>query len=214
MNILVCGVGGQGVLLFANIVSDLALIAGLDVKKSEVHGMAQRGGSVTSHIRYAPKVASPLIEEGTADIIVAFEMMEALRYIHFLRPEGKLIYDSHRIDPLPVSTGVVERPTDQWLEGLLTERVGALSKSCTALDSPSSLVPSPSSLLIRVPAFQAALKLGNARVQNVVMLGAISLSLEFPEDAYHQAIAQRVKPKVVELNLKAFTEGRALCGRA
>ena len=214
MNILVCGVGGQGVLLFANIVSDLALTAGLDVKKSEVHGMAQRGGSVTSHIRYAPKVASPLIEEGTADIIVAFEMMEALRYIHFLRPEGKLIYDPHRIDPLPVSTGVVERPTDQWLEGLLTERVGALSKSCAALDSPSSLVPSPSSLLICVPAFQAALKLGNARVQNVVMLGAISLSLEFPEEAYRQAITQRVKPKVVELNLKAFAEGRALCTRA
>jgi indolepyruvate ferredoxin oxidoreductase, beta subunit len=214
VNILVCGVGGQGVLLFSNIVSDLALNAGLDVKKSEVHGMAQRGGSVTSHIRYAPKVASPLIEEGTADIIVAFEMMEALRYIHFLRPDGKLIYDSHRIDPLPVSTGAVERPTDQWLEGLLTERVGTLSNSCTALDSPSSLVPSPSSLLIRVPAFQAALKLGNARVQNVGMLGAISTFLEFPEQAYHQAITNLVKPKVVELNLKAFAEGRALCTRA
>ena len=214
MNILVCGVGGQGVLLFANIVSDLALTAGLDVKKSEVHGMAQRGGSVTSHIRYAPKVASPLIEEGTADIIVAFEMMEALRYIHFLRPEGKLIYDPHRIDPLPVSTGVVERPTDQWLEGLLTARVGAESKACTTLDSPESTVQSPKSSLICVPAFQSELKLGNSRVQNTVMLGAISLYLEFPEQAYRQAITHRVKPKVVELNLKAFAEGRALCTRA
>ena len=230
MNILVCGVGGQGVLLFANIVSDLALTAGLDVKKSEVHGMAQRGGSVTSHIRYAPKVASPLIEEGTADIIVAFEMMEALRYIHFLRPEGKLIYDPHRIDPLPVSTGVVARPTDQWLEGLLTERVGAESKAGKTGTVPSQgpvrlpgTVPDFSALhgacevhggLVCVPAFQAALKLGNARVQNVVMLVSISLSLEFPEEAYHQAITQRVKPKVVELNLKAFAEGRALCSRA
>jgi len=214
VNILVCGVGGQGVILFSNIVADLALAAGLDVKKSEVHGMAQRGGSVTSHIRYAPKVASPLIEEGTADIIVAFEMMEALRYIHFLRPDGKLIYDTHRIDPLPVSTGVVERPTDQWLEELLTARVSAESKACSASESPKSNVQSPVSALISVPAFQAALKLGNARVQNVVMLGAISLSLEFPEEAYRQAITQRVKPKVVELNLKAFAEGRALCTRA
>jgi len=220
VNILVCGVGGQGVLLFSDIIAELALTARLDVKKSEVHGMAQRGGSVTTHIRFAPKVFSPLIEEGTADIIVAFEMMEALRYIHFLRPGGKLIYDSHRIDPLPVSTGVVERPTDQWLEELLTARVSVESKACTALEGPKSsagvpspLVPGPSSLLVCVPAFQAALKLGNARVQNVVMLGAISLSLEFPEEAYRQAITQRVKPKVVELNLKAFAEGRALCSR-
>ncbi|HTW93137.1 MAG TPA: indolepyruvate oxidoreductase subunit beta [bacterium] len=222
MNILVCGVGGQGVLLFSNIVSELALTAGLDVKKSEVHGMAQRGGSVTSHIRYAPKVASPLIEEGTADIIVAFEMMEALRYIHFLRPDGKLIYDSHRIDPLPVSTGVVERPTDEKLNQLLTESMEktgtvhgkqGLSRAESVASDPGDC-PSFSARSVCVPAFAAALKLGNARVQNVVMLGAISTFLEFPEEAYHQAITNRVKPKVVDLNLKAFAEGRALCGRA
>lgn len=192
MNILVCGVGGQGVILFSNIISDLALTAGLDVKKSEVHGMAQRGGSVTTHIRYSPRVYSPLIEEGTADIIVAFEMMEALRYIHFLGPKGRLIYDTHRIDPLPVSTGAVERPMDEKLNQRLADR------------APNRQT---------VPAFETALKLGNARVQNVVMLGAISCSIEFPEDAYHQAIARLVKPKVVELNLRAFAEGRALCGR-
>ena len=192
MNILVCGVGGQGVILFSNIISDLALTAGLDIKKSEVHGMAQRGGSVTTHIRYAPKVYSPLIEEGTADVIVAFEMMEALRYIHFLGPKGRLIYDTHRIDPLPVSTGVVERPADQKLSQRLAAR------------APNRQT---------VPAFETALKLGNARVQNVVMLGAISCSLEFPEEAYRAAITRLVKPKVVDLNLKAFTEGRALCGQ-
>jgi indolepyruvate ferredoxin oxidoreductase beta subunit len=220
------------VLLFSNIVSDLALTAGLDVKKSEVHGMAQRGGSVTSHIRYAPRVASPLIEEGTADIIVAFEMMEALRYIHFLRPGGQLIYDTHRIDPLPVSTGVVERPTDQWLEERIAERVGKTgtveeNRDASAASSTQPLggsvprfpVTSFSGSCevrggsVRVPAFRAALKLGNCRVQNVVMLGAISLSLEFPEEAYHQAITHRVKPKVVEQNLKAFAEGRVLCGQ-
>ena len=193
MNILVSGVGGQGVILFSNIISDLALTAGLDVKKSEVHGMAQRGGSVTTHIRYAPKVFSPLIEEGTADVIVAFEMMEALRYIHFLGPDGRLIYDTHRIDPLPVSTGVVERPADEQLNQRLAVR------------APNRRT---------VPAFETALKLGNARVQNTVMLGAISCFLEFPDEAYRQALARLVKPKVVELNLKAFAEGRALCRQA
>ena len=192
MNILVSGVGGQGVILFSNIISEIALSAGLDIKKSEVHGMAQRGGSVTTHIRYAPKVYSPLIEEGTADVIVAFEMMEALRYIHFLGPNGRLIYDTHRIDPLPVSTGVVERPADERLN----ERLAARAPNRQT-----------------VPGFATALKLGNARVQNVVMLGAISCSLEFPEEAYHKAITRLVKPKVVELNLKAFAEGRALCGK-
>jgi len=190
MNILVCGVGGQGVLLFSDIIAEIALAAGLDVKKSEVHGMAQRGGSVTGHIRYSPKVFSPLIEEGTADVMVAFEMMEALRYVHFLGPNGRLIYDPHRIDPLPVSTGAVERPTDEKL----SERLAARAPDRRA-----------------VPAFQTALKLGNARVQNTVMLGAISCCLDFPEQSFRDAIQRLVKPKVVELNLKAFAEGRALC---
>jgi len=225
MNIMVCGVGGQGVILFSNIISELALTAGLDVKKSEVHGMAQRGGSVTSHIRFAPKVYSPLIEEGTADIIVAFEMLEAVRFSYFLSPSGRLIYDPHRIDPLPVTTGAVERPTDEWLEQQLAARVGkrglpAENGDCTAANpmsrseglSPFSASAGDSSL-IRVPAFQAALKLGNSRVQNTVMLGAISVYLDFPEQAYRDAIQRLVKPKVVDLNLKAFAQGRALCGK-
>ena len=191
-DIILAGVGGQGILSIAFVVDNAALKEGLNVKQAEVHGMAQRGGSVTTHIRYAPKVYSPLIEEGTADVIVAFEMMEALRYIHFLGPKGRLIYDTHRIDPLPVSTGVVERPADEKLSQRLAAR------------APNRQT---------VPAFETALKLGNARVQNVVMLGAISCSLEFPEEAYRAAITRLVKPKVVDLNLKAFTEGRALCGQ-
>jgi indolepyruvate ferredoxin oxidoreductase beta subunit len=189
MNVLVCGVGGQGVLLFSDIISNLAMTAGLDVKKSEVHGMAQRGGSVTGHIRYAPKVFSPLIEEGTADLIVGFEMMEALRYIHFLGPNGRLVFDPHRIDPMPVSIGAVERPTDERLG----ERLAARAPVRQA-----------------VPAFATALGLGSPRVQNTVMLGAVSCFLEFPVESFRQAIASLVKPQALELNLKAFAAGREL----
>jgi indolepyruvate ferredoxin oxidoreductase beta subunit len=211
MNLFVCGVGGQGVILFSNIISDLAMTAGLDVKKSEVHGMAQRGGSVTTHIRFAPKVYSPLIEEGTADIIVAFEMLEAVRFSYFLGPNGKLIYDPHRIDPLPVTTGAVERPTDEWLQERLDAR---FRRDMTESAADSDRVPDgPESPLVRVPAFDTALKLGNSRAQNTVMLGAISCFLDFPEQAYHDTISRLVKPKFVEMNLKAFAAGRALCGK-
>lgn len=195
MNILVCGVGGQGVILFSDIISSLALGAGLDIKKSEVHGMAQRGGSVTTHVRYGTRVFSPLIEQGTADMVVAFEKLEALRYIHMLRPTGRLLYDPHRIDPLPVSSGMVERPADERLD----ERLAARAPNRQA-----------------VPAFKTALKLGNSRVQNTVMLGAVSWCLEFPADAFHGAITSLVKPKAIELNLKAFAAGRELgkCAQA
>jgi indolepyruvate ferredoxin oxidoreductase, beta subunit len=190
MNILVCGVGGQGVLLFSDIISNLALGAGLDVKKSEVHGMAQRGGSVTSHIRYGTKVFSPLIEEGTADMVVAFERLEALRHVHMLRPTGRLFYDPHRIDPLPVASGMVERPADERLD----ERLAARAPDRQA-----------------IPAFETALALGSARVQNTVMLGAVSRCLEFPADAFRGAMTRLVKPQALELNLKAFTAGQVLC---
>jgi len=193
MNVLVCGVGGQGVLLFSDIISNLAMTAGLDVKKSEVHGMAQRGGSVTGHIRYAPKVFSPLIEEGTADLLVGFEMMEALRYIHFLGPNGRLVFDPHRIDPMPVSIGAVERPTDERLGGRLAARAPIRQA---------------------IPAFATALRLGSSRVQNTVMLGAVSCFLEFPAESFRQAIAGLVRPQAVELNLKAFAAGRELCSCA
>jgi indolepyruvate ferredoxin oxidoreductase, beta subunit len=189
MNILISGVGGQGVILFSEILANLALAAGLDIKKSEVHGMAQRGGSVTSHIRYGVKVHSPLIEEGTADLLVAFEALEALRYVHFLAPTGRLVYDPHRIDPLPVSTGAVERPTD----ASLAERIRARVPDARP-----------------IPAFARAAELGNPRVQNVVMLGAVAGHLEFPADAYRAAIRTIVKQQAVELNLTAFDAGRAM----
>ncbi len=189
MNILIAGVGGQGVLLFSDILANLALASGLDVKKSEVHGMAQRGGSVVSHVRYAPRVYSPLIEEGTADLLVAFEALEAVRYLHWLAPNGRLVYDPHRIDPLPVSIGLIARPDDKSLAERIQERVRQS---------------------VAVPAFARAIELGNARVQNVVMLGAVSRFLEFHPDTYRAAIRNTVKPTAVELNLTAFNAGREL----
>ena len=123
-NILICGVGGQGVLLFSDVLSASALAAGLDVKKSEVHGMAQRGGSVTSHVRYAPKVYSPLIEEGTADFLVAFEQLEALRYLHFLSPKGRVLMDTLQVKPMPVLLGTAGVP-----EGRCRARQGRREES-------------------------------------------------------------------------------------
>lgn len=188
-NILVCGVGGQGVILFSNVLSGIALDAGMEVKKSEVHGMAQRGGSVTSHVRFGPRVHSPLIEEGKADLVVAFEQLEALRYVHFLAPSGILVFDPHRIEPLPVQIGSVEPLSDEEIDRRLQSR---------------------GVKLVRVPAFKTATEMGTPRAQNVVMLGAVSSFLPFPEDSYCSAIKTQVKPAFVEINLRAFAAGRQL----
>lgn len=189
MNVVVCGVGGQGAILFSELLANIALTAGLDVKKSEVHGMAQRGGSVTTHVRYGTKVFSPLVEEGTADLVVAFEKLEALRSVHFLTKTGRLVYDPYRLDPLPVKLGLVERPSDQHLD----ERIAARSLAH-----------------VPIPAFETACELGDSRVQNVVMLGAVSRFLEFPQSAYRAAIKSLVKPQFVELNVRAYERGFAL----
>jgi indolepyruvate ferredoxin oxidoreductase beta subunit len=186
-NILICGVGGQGVLLFSDVLSGAALAAGLDVKKSEVHGMAQRGGSVTSHVRYAPKVYSPLIEEGTADFLVAFEQLEALRYLHFLSPKGRVLMDTLKVKPMPVLLGAAEYPKD------VIERVKAGAKKVNVVE-----------------AFKKAKELGETRAQNVVMLGALSRLLGIPEATFQDVIRQNVKAKFVDLNLKAFEAGRKL----
>ncbi|MEO0073922.1 MAG: indolepyruvate oxidoreductase subunit beta [candidate division WOR-3 bacterium] len=188
VNILVCGVGGQGVLLFSDLLANLALNAGLDVKKSEVHGMAQRGGSVTSHVRYGPKVYSPLIEEGTADLLVAFESLEALRWVHFLSDSGRVVYDPYRIEPMPVRLGLTEPVPDSHISQRLAERAADVRQ---------------------VPAFEIAHRLGNTRVQNVVMLGAVSHYLEFPAEAFQNIIRTLVKPGLVQINLEAFAAGRA-----
>ncbi len=189
MNLLVCGVGGQGVILFSDIIAHLALTAGWDVKKSEVHGMAQRGGSVTSHIRWGKRVYSPLIEEGTADIVVAFEGLEALRYLPFLSQDGILIYDPIRIEPLPVQIGLIA----SFPEKTVQERIELRTSRNRA-----------------IPAFATACQLGNPRVQNTVMLGAVSKLLGFPLALYHQVFKSLIKPEFLEINLKAFQTGIGL----
>lgn len=186
-NVLVCGVGGQGVLLFSDLLSEIALTVGLDVKKSEVHGMAQRGGSVTSHIRFGPKVYSPLIEEGSADFLVAFEKLEALRYLHFLAPQGILLTDTMIVEPLPVIIGLVEMPKD------IDERIKNRVKKSYIIE-----------------ALKKANELGNSRVQNMIMLGALSNFLDFTPDIYHGAIRKNVKEKFVDINIKAFETGAGL----
>jgi indolepyruvate ferredoxin oxidoreductase beta subunit len=191
MNVLICGVGGQGVILFSDLLSSIALSSGLDVKESEVHGMAQRGGSVNTHVRFGPKVYSPLIEVGTADLVVAFEKLEAVRYVHFLAEDGRLVYDSYRLDPLPVKLGMVERPDDEQLDSRIRARTASA---------------------VEVNAFDKAVELGNQRVQNVIMLGAVSRYLDFPEDAYLEAIRTNVKEKYVDLNLRAFEAGVGMTG--
>jgi indolepyruvate ferredoxin oxidoreductase, beta subunit len=187
INVVTCGVGGQGVLLFTDILADVALRAGLDVKKSEVHGMAQRGGSVVSQLRFGEHVFSPLIEETTADFIIGFEKLETLRYIHFLSEKGKVLVDSLEISPMSVLTGAVEYPKD------IMERIKTRAKN-----------------VYEINAFNKAKELGETRTQNVIMLGAVSRFLKFPLDLYKASIEKNVKAKFVELNIKAFDQGRKL----
>jgi indolepyruvate ferredoxin oxidoreductase beta subunit len=184
-NILVCGVGGQGVLLFTDILGEVAMLAGLDVKKSEVHGMAQRGGSVVSQIRFGPKVFSPLIPETEADFIVAFEKLEALRYIHYLRPQGRLLVDSLEVPPMSVLTGQRDYPTD------IISRLEARTRNLYIID-----------------AFRYAQELKETRAQNIIMLGVLARFLSFSQELYDTAIRKYIKPQFHELNLKAFKLGK------
>ncbi len=180
-NVFIAGVGGQGILLASEILSDVALAHGLDVKKSEVHGMAQRGGSVVSHVRFGEKVYSPVIAEREADVLVSFEKMEALRWVHYVAPEGAVVVNNQEIVP----SGLEQYP--DGLDQELARRV------------PSALV---------IDALRLADEAGSARAANTVMLGAFSNYLDFSEDEWKSAIERRVPPKTVEVNLKAFALGR------
>ena len=186
---LLAGVGGQGTLLASNILAEVGLHAGFDVKKSEVHGMAQRGGSVSSHVRWGEQVRSPLIASGNADMLVAFERCEALRYLEYLRPGGKAIVSDHVIVPLTVTTGNATYPS--WKQILDTlHQVTADTKL--------------------VPGVAAAEELGNARVHNVVLLGVVSQFLPVSLEVWQRVIEERVPSRYIELNQEAFARGRSL----
>lgn len=183
-SILIVGVGGQGTLLTSRILGNLALSLGHDVKMSEVHGMAQRGGSVVTHVRYGDKVDSPLVEAGTADVILAFEKMEALRWLHFLKKDGKVIINDQSIDPMPVIMGIAAYPDDC---------IKSIQKKF------------PDAVL--VDALKIAEKLGNFRVANTVLVGKLAKTLDISKEKWVEAIAATVPPKTIDVNTKAFYEG-------
>ncbi len=182
-NIMIVGVGGQGTLLTSRILGGLTVEAGYDVKLSEVHGMAQRGGSVVTFVRYGEKVAEPIVEEGQADVLIAFEMLEALRYAHFLKKDGVIIVNEQRIDPITVVTGAAKYP-----ENILED----LEKQYK---------------VYRVNAMEEALKLGNSKVFNVIVLGVAAKHMDFSKDAWLSVIEKTVPPKTLEINKKAFLLG-------
>jgi indolepyruvate ferredoxin oxidoreductase beta subunit len=181
--ILLVGVGGQGTILAGNILAMTAAEAGLDVKVSEIHGMSQRGGSVSTTIRVGKKVNSMVAYPGSAQVLVAFERMEALRYQHYLAPEGHLFVNDTSITPVPVNIGAAKMPQR------MTERLGELGA-------------------IRIDADGIAERLGSPKSANVVLVGALSCALPFSADEWRDAIARRVPPKTIEANLAAFEEGR------
>ena len=183
MNIMVVGVGGQGTLLTSRIIGKTALAAGHDVKLSEVHGMAQRGGSVVTFVRFGDKVYEPVCEEGTVDVLISFERLEAERYAHFLKSDGIIIVNDTRIDPMTVVIGAAKYP-----EGII-ERLSENHK------------------VFVIDGGAEAKKLGNSKVLNTVVLGLAAKHIGFSEDAWLDVLKSTVPPKTVEINTLAFKAG-------
>ncbi|MGA2976402.1 MAG: indolepyruvate oxidoreductase subunit beta [Spirochaetia bacterium] len=186
-SIVIVGVGGQGILLATQIAARAALINGHDVKTNEVHGMAQRGGSVVAQIRFGKKVYSPLVPEGAAQVLVSLERIEALRFAGFLASDGLAVVSSQMIIPITVSSGQAKYPADS--EELLR---GAFRR------------------LAFIDAMGVAEKLCDSRVANVILLGAMSTALALPAECWAEAISQCVKPAFREMNTRAFEEGKRL----
>jgi indolepyruvate ferredoxin oxidoreductase beta subunit len=186
VSVVLVGVGGQGILLASEIVAQTAMIAGFDVKTNEVHGMAQRGGSVIAQIRYGSEVYSPLVARGEATVLGALERIEALRYADYLAEDGLVVVNSQMVVPVTVSMGAAVYPDD------------AAERLSKVFDK-----------LVYIDAAAKAVELGNIRTANVVVVGAISNGLDLPLDAWKQAVVESVPAKFKDLNLKAFEAGRA-----
>lgn len=190
LNILIVGVGGQGTLTASRVLGKVAELKGMDVKLSEVHGMAQRGGSVVTHVRISSgKVFSTIIDLGGADIIIAFEKLEALRYIEYLTPRGKMFVNTQEIPPMPVITGKEKYPED--LENRLKE-------ACSDVTF--------------VPADKIAKEAGNIKAVNTVLLGVAAAHIDIEKECFVNALKQVVKPKLVDMNIDAFNRGYAFKG--
>lgn len=183
-SIMIVGVGGQGTLLASRLLGAVLLSQNYDVKVSEVHGMSQRGGSVVTYVRYGEKVYSPIIQKGQADLILAFEQLEAARWLPYLKVGGKIIANNQKIDPMPVITGAATYP-----EGVLDAVRG------TGAD------------LTEIDALSLAVKAGSAKAVNVVLLGVMASHMDIAYDVWTDAISKTVPEKFLEMNLKAFDYG-------
>lgn len=185
-NALLVGVGGQGIITASQVIAEACLLSGWEVKKSEIHGMAQRGGSVESHVRYTPEgtVASPTIPEGEVDVLIGFELLETLRALPQVRPTGVVVVDPRRIVPLTVTMGHAVYPEDA------VERLQAEDRRARI-----------------IAATQEALKLGEVRAANIILVGAASGDLGLSREALEEALRRTVKPQVLDTNLRAFARG-------
>ena len=186
-NVFLAGVGGQGILLASEILSETFMLAGFDVKKSEIHGMSQRGGSVVSHVRYGREVFSPIVPEGEGDILFGFELLETCRYLSLLKKGATVIANDLCIPPPSVLSGKEVYP-----EGL-TEKIGSLFPDFLLVDG-----------------LKLATEAGNPRAANTALLGAVSKRLDIPEEFWMEAMAKMVPAKAIEVNRKAFLAGRNL----
>ena len=185
-NIMIVGVGGQGSVLASKLLGHLLTSQGYDVKVSEVHGMSQRGGSVVTYVRYGDKVFSPVIDKGEADFIVSFELLEAARWLEYLKPDGQIVTSTQQVDPMPVLTGAMSYPEN------LLEKIKATGLRVDALDC-----------------LKLAEEAGSSKAVNLVLLGRLSHYFnDIPESAWQEAINFCVPKKFLELNKKAFESGK------
>ncbi len=183
-SIMIVGVGGQGTLLASRIIGNALISQGYDVKMSEVHGMAQRGGSVVTYVKYGEKVYSPIVEKADADVILAFEELESARWLSYLNPDGTLIMNTQKINPMPVITGAAEYPAD------LTGKISNTVNNCIALD-----------------ALKLAKIAGTVKAVNVVLIGVMASAIGGDKEMWLDAVKSTVKPKFIDMNLKAFELG-------
>ncbi|MBE9512906.1 MAG: indolepyruvate oxidoreductase subunit beta [Chloroflexi bacterium] len=186
-DLLITGVGGQGVILASNMISEVALAAGYDVKKTDTLGMAQRGGSVVSHVRLGHRVWSPLIKAGETDMLIAFEKLEAARWSHYLRPGAIAIVNNHALPPLPVNLGNERYPTDKEITDILKRRADSI---------------------YLINGTSRARELGNIRTLNMFLLGCASLFLPLKVSIWKDSISQYLKPSIRQINITAFSQGR------
>jgi indolepyruvate ferredoxin oxidoreductase beta subunit len=185
-NLIIAGVGGQGVILAGNIIGDAAIASGYDVKKTDTIGMAQRGGSVISHMRIAPKIYSPIIQDGDADIVLSFEKMEAARCTNFLKKNGTVILNNREMPPLSVSRGIENYPSDKEIISIIKQKTERI---------------------YFVEGTKKAESLGNVKTLNIFMLGCLSRFLDIEEKVWRECIINSLPAKIVAINISAFEAG-------